>query len=68
MLRETRALDPKPGTQLHSGPEAIHPDVLIKPSPGGRWQSNSIPKRCLGPDQPNLFCRSLTSRRHGALR
>ncbi|NGO53343.1 RNA polymerase factor sigma-54 [Allomesorhizobium camelthorni] len=39
MLREIRALDPKPGDRFQSGePQSIIPDVLVLPSPAGGWQ------------------------------
>ncbi|AGS25411.1 RNA polymerase factor sigma-54 [Rhizobium etli] len=38
MLKEIRALDPKPGNQFQSaGSESIIPDVSVMPSPGGGW-------------------------------
>ena len=38
MLTEIRSLDPRPGSGLDSGPaEAVVPDVLMRPLPGGGW-------------------------------
>ncbi|MGX9120440.1 RNA polymerase factor sigma-54 [Mesorhizobium sp. BHbsci] len=38
MVRELRALDPKPGNRFQSGgPESIVPDVWVLPSREGRW-------------------------------
>lgn len=49
VLREIRALGPKPRNQFHSGAGRHHPDVLIKPSPDGRWQIEFNPETLPGP-------------------
>ena len=38
MVREIRALDPRPGLRFAPpDPEPAEPDVLVSPGPGGRW-------------------------------
>jgi RNA polymerase sigma-54 factor len=45
MLAEIRALDPRPGRDLDGGPvEAVVPDVLMRPQPGGGWSIELNPE------------------------
>jgi len=39
MVREIRALDPKPGLRFNSPPaEPVTPDVIVRPAPDGGWR------------------------------
>lgn len=45
MLREIRALDPKPGLAFQSGPsEAVVPDIAVSAAPDGGWRVELNPE------------------------
>lgn len=45
MMREIRALDPKPGLRFQSGPtETVVPDVVVQPDSKGGWKVEMTPQ------------------------